>query len=436
MAGVAGTSTGVGLVGARRRVAVIGAGWAGCAAAVRAAQQGWDVTLYDMAPQVGGRARAQQPNLAHSRDNGQHIMLGAYRHTLQAMRAVDVQPKAVFDLRPLDLRLPDGSGLRMPRWPGVLPATLAGAWALVCTKGWPWSARWALARALNQWTDPRYAPWPGQNVAQLTHALPAVVQREWVEPLCVSALNLPPAQASAEVWIRVLADALGGSCAQAMVYLPKQHLSACFPEPARRWLLAQGAQVRLGHRVQSLSHQNNRWRLSDDSTHDAVVLACGAPQAATLAASCAVSTAEHWASTARALQHTAIATVWVGGAKPLTRPMVQLRSGPEQPAQFVFDAAALRGQAGELAAVVSHSTLPNQELADLVTQQLRDQLGMPELVHQQTVQEKRATFACTPQAVRPPGVIWNTLWAAGDYVAGPYPATLEGAVRSAHMLPF
>ncbi|MGA1518796.1 MAG: hypothetical protein ACO34F_02430 [Burkholderiaceae bacterium] len=116
--------------------------------------------------------------------------------------------------------------------------------------------------------------------------------------------------------------------------------------------------------------------------------------------------------------------------------MVQLRSGPEQPAQFVFDAAALRGQAGELAAVVSHSTLPNQELADLVTQQLRDQLGMPDLVHQQTVQEKRATFACTPQAVRPPGVIWNTLWAAGDYVAGPYPATLEGAVRSAHMLPF
>ena len=127
MAGVAGASVGVGLVGARQRVAVIGAGWAGCAAAVRAAQQGWDVTLYDMAPQVGGRARAQQPNLAHSRDNGQHIMLGAYRHTLQAMRAVDVQPQAVFDLRPLDLRLPDGSGLRMPRWPGVLPATLAGA---------------------------------------------------------------------------------------------------------------------------------------------------------------------------------------------------------------------------------------------------------------------------------------------------------------------
>jgi hypothetical protein len=71
-----------------------------------------------------------------------------------------------------------------------------------------------------------------------------------------------------------------------------------------------------------------------------------------------------------------------------------------------------------------------------VTQQLREQLAMPGLRHEQTVQEKRATFACTPQAVRPPSVIWHTLWAAGDYVAGPYPATLEGAVRSAHVLPF
>jgi hydroxysqualene dehydroxylase len=44
--------------------------------------------------------------------------------------------------------------------------------------------------------------------------------------------------------------------------------------------------------------------------------------------------------------------------------------------------------------------------------------------------EKRATFRCTPGLDRPPGGIAAGLWAAGDYVAGPYPATLEGAVRS------
>jgi predicted NAD/FAD-dependent oxidoreductase len=44
--------------------------------------------------------------------------------------------------------------------------------------------------------------------------------------------------------------------------------------------------------------------------------------------------------------------------------------------------------------------------------------------------EKRATFACTPGLRRPPTHIAPGLMACGDYVTGPYPATLEGAVRS------
>ena len=48
----------------------------------------------------------------------------------------------------------------------------------------------------------------------------------------------------------------------------------------------------------------------------------------------------------------------------------------------------------------------------------------------QTVVEKRATFACTPGLERPGMALRPGLWAAGDYIDGPYPATLEGAVRS------
>ena len=44
--------------------------------------------------------------------------------------------------------------------------------------------------------------------------------------------------------------------------------------------------------------------------------------------------------------------------------------------------------------------------------------------------DKRATFSCTPGLQRPPPRVADTLLAAGDYIAGPYPATLEGAVRS------
>ena len=48
----------------------------------------------------------------------------------------------------------------------------------------------------------------------------------------------------------------------------------------------------------------------------------------------------------------------------------------------------------------------------------------------QTVIEKRATFACTPGLHRPHAALAPGLSACGDYVDGPYPATLEGAVRS------
>jgi predicted NAD/FAD-dependent oxidoreductase len=48
-----------------------------------------------------------------------------------------------------------------------------------------------------------------------------------------------------------------------------------------------------------------------------------------------------------------------------------------------------------------------------------------------TVVEKRATFACTPALQRPAMAIAPGLWACGDWVEGPYPATLEGAVMSA-----
>jgi predicted NAD/FAD-dependent oxidoreductase len=57
------------------------------------------------------------------------------------------------------------------------------------------------------------------------------------------------------------------------------------------------------------------------------------------------------------------------------------------------------------------------------------QLGL-ELELVQTIVEKRATFACTPGLQRPAALIAPGLLACGDYVAGPYPATLEGAVRS------
>jgi predicted NAD/FAD-dependent oxidoreductase len=85
---------------------------------------------------------------------------------------------------------------------------------------------------------------------------------------------------------------------------------------------------------------------------------------------------------------------------------------------------------GVLAMVVSASTQDRQTTTEAVQRQARDQLGLRQASALLTVVEKRAAFACVPGVRRPPAVVRHPLVACGDYIDGPYPATLEGAVQS------
>ena len=109
--------------------------------------------------------------------------------------------------------------------------------------------------------------------------------------------------------------------------------------------------------------------------------------------------------------------------------MLSLRSTAGAPAQFAFDRGQLGGPSGLLAFVVSASHGERKDLQAQVLNQAQTQLGLT-LQAVQTLVEKRATFACTPDLNRPPMEVAPGLLACGDYTAGPYPATLEGAVRS------
>jgi len=111
--------------------------------------------------------------------------------------------------------------------------------------------------------------------------------------------------------------------------------------------------------------------------------------------------------------------------------MLALRSTPDAPAQFAFDRSQLCGDEGVWAMVVSASGTERAMLESQVCAQATAQLGCADPRVLQTVVDKRATFACLPGLQRPSMAIAPGLCACGDYVEGPYPATLEGAVLSA-----
>jgi hypothetical protein len=294
---------------------------------------------------------------------------------------------------------------------------------------------------------------------------------ELIEPLCLSALNTPMADASAQVFLRVLQDAMFSPNTEVKVkidektsksiifgsanlLIPKRDLSNLFPHPAAAWLVKHGGKVLLGERVESMDYSKTGWQISATTvkqSFDAVILA-GSPSNMALAGVNIAYAAtnfiakelEHllrrevqdWQNSVNALRYEAIATVYAysKGAK-LSQPMLALKSDTgtdaQNPAQFVFDRGQLGGETGLLAFVISAAKGDRLDLQNHVIVQGKSQLNLPDLHPIQTIIEKRATFACTPDLKRPSNQIAPGLLVCGDYVAGPYPATLEGAVRSA-----
>ena len=68
-------------------VAVIGGGWAGCAAAWTLASRGIPVVLHEASGVLGGRARRVE-RAGLPIDNGQHLLVGAYEATRSLLRTV------------------------------------------------------------------------------------------------------------------------------------------------------------------------------------------------------------------------------------------------------------------------------------------------------------------------------------------------------------
>ena len=437
---------------ARLRVAVAGGGWAGCAAAVELARQGCQVTLFEAARSLGGRARGVEVR-GLALDNGQHILLGAYRESLRLMQRVGVDEKAAFLRLPVQMRYPGNpeSGGGMDFVAPRLPAPLHLALALLRAKGLARADKLALARFNSAG---RWMGWQLDNDCTVAELLDRFDQTDrlvrllW-RPLCIAALNTLPERASANVFLAVLRDSLGArQRAASDMLLPRLPMGALFPEPAGAWLEGQGwgHTVRLGVKVAALARDGDDWLVQTGAEapperFDAVVLATPAPVSAALLAS--LPDSAELAGQLNALTHEPIATCYLQYA-PGTRLDLPFYALLDDPAanrwgQFVFDRAQLDPvQDGLLAVVVSAAgdaaNLPREQLAAAIASQLAQDFGRPELAAPawtQLITEKRATFSCTTGLVRPsnttplPGLVL-----AGDYTAGDYPATLETAVRS------
>ncbi len=420
-------------LGHELKVGIVGGGYAGFAAAVALAERGIAVAVFESAPQLGGRARGVRYRDTQL-DNGQHLLLGCYSETLRLIECVGGNIANDFLRLPLQLDLHGEFSLRASR----LPAPLHLLHALLSANGLSLASRFRAVRFMLALKRAKFRLGIDMTVSELLvlHNQDADLVAKLWEPLCIAALNTPIGKASAQILLNVLRDSLSKARADSDMLLPRINFTALFPERAARFVTKRKGNVYGSCSVTSLQPADVGIQLSTSNAteqFDYVICATSPSAAAKLLRS--ISTLAGTAAILDALEHQPIYTVYLQYPPQVTlpHPMLGLRN---RYAQWVFDKGSIAAQRGLLAAVISaegmHQNLTRDELEQKVVAELRDELdiiGQPLWI--KTIAEKRATFCCTPNLQRLPQTTpVPTLFLAGDYTAGEYPATLEGAVLS------
>jgi squalene-associated FAD-dependent desaturase len=393
------------------KVAVVGGGLAGCAAAFELTRSGYDVTVLEARPTLGGAVQtlpARDGDPTPPPDNGQHIALGCFSEYLSFLDEIGEGDSYVR--KPLSLPV-IGESTRVSEIRPSLPA-------LVAYRHLPLRDRLLIpvvtARCRN--AKPREGETFGALLRRLG-ASAAAVDRFW-DVFIRPALNLRADEADAHAGLFTVRTALLGPRHNSDLVLPARPLGAMHGDAAHRALTRAGATVETNARIDEL----------DDVDADAIVVATPPRESARLLG-----------EPEPALEDSPIVSVHMLFDRPvLGAPLAALLASD---AHWIFDRGALTGnppERGQYLTVVSSGVpelmeVRGRELVDRIASQVTQRLGDANLVWSRVSREPRATIALRPEteALRPgPRTSRPNVVRAGAWTNTGWPATMESAVRS------
>jgi len=187
-------------------IAVIGAGLCGLTAAIRLAERGFQVELFESASKAGGRTRSFVDNTTGQLcDNGPHLLIGAYEATQKLLSDCNASHNITWQSS-LKLPLWDKNRTHFALHPSPwIPFPLALLLAVRSMPGHGWSSSLAMLRmALAMRTNTI----DSTTVSELIKScrIPARLVDDMLEPLCLGAMNEAIESADASTFKRVLRE--------------------------------------------------------------------------------------------------------------------------------------------------------------------------------------------------------------------------------------
>ncbi|MGZ8258867.1 MAG: hydroxysqualene dehydroxylase HpnE [Methylotenera sp.] len=424
-------------------VAVIGGGCAGLSASAALVDRGFQVTMFEASSQLGGRARTvvvENNNLMQLLDNGQHILLGAYRETLALLHKIGVDEKQVFLRVPLQMNMQSTSEKSsfLLKSAHYLPAPLNMLMGLLCCSGLSFSERIAAIKLMRHLKKTKYqiaSDTPLEQFLIDQQQTNRLIEMLW-EPLCLAALNTPIEIASTRIFLNLLRDTFSGDKKNSDILLPRLDLSQIISHPLSQYIKSKGGVIRLNRRIRNLQIEENGFSLETrdgKSSFSHVVIAVSPARIDKLVET--LPKLKHALEQTKSYGYQPIYTIYLQYPPETQLPNV-MTGLTNRIGQWVFDRGQLCDQKGLIAVIVSakgkHQHLEQDELALKIARELSQ--VFPELekpLWHKVIAEKRATFSCVSNLARPTNkTLQPGLFLAGDYTYADYPATIEGAIRS------
>lgn len=424
------------------KTVVAGGGWAGLTAAVTLSQHGIPIDLLESSKQLGGRARSIIDQEWYI-DNGQHMMLGAYRNTLKLFDTLGMPERKIVRRKLLEFEMHSVDKSKvMLRVPNVA-APVHLLWGLMRAKGLDLHERGTALRLgarliRNKFTitqDIALEKWLLQNGQ--TRRL---IQYLW-QPLCLAMLNTPIKEASTKVFIHILRKNFARDRDDSDLLFILPPLSACLPTFAKQYIEQRDGSIHLNQRVTGLAVEHNRLQgiYINKTFQPCEQLILATPPWTTKKLLAEHAATQQISNDLEQFNHHPICTIYV--QYPDTASLgTEFIGLVDSIGHWVFD-RCMNGQPGLMAVVIcgpgKHMTIDNESLAQHVIDELaRLYPNWPQPLKWRVMREKRATFSCdtTIQAKRPkPKTAIKGLWLAGDYLDTGYPSIIEGAVKSGIM---